>query len=75
MRSPLQYNTLLSDMETTYSVAKVCRENNTCHPLDPGKSLLGVQWFFCSSPRKEGFFTGAQRRVMKGPFHPLCDVP
>lgn len=43
MRSPLQYNTLLSDMETTYSVAKVCRENNTCHPLDPGKSRQGVQ--------------------------------
>ncbi|NXX73935.1 ACE enzyme, partial [Urocolius indicus] len=30
-----EYNTLLSDMETTYSVAKVCRENGTCHPLDP----------------------------------------
>uniref|UniRef100_A0A803XZP4 Angiotensin-converting enzyme n=1 Tax=Meleagris gallopavo TaxID=9103 RepID=A0A803XZP4_MELGA len=31
----MEYNTLLSEMETTYSVAKVCRENNTCHPLDP----------------------------------------
>uniref|UniRef100_A0A803WAA5 Angiotensin-converting enzyme n=1 Tax=Ficedula albicollis TaxID=59894 RepID=A0A803WAA5_FICAL len=30
-----EYNTLLSDMETTYSVAKVCREDKTCHPLDP----------------------------------------
>ncbi|NXR45086.1 ACE enzyme, partial [Hippolais icterina] len=30
-----EYNTLLSDMETTYSVAKVCRENEICHPLDP----------------------------------------
>ncbi|NWS81100.1 ACE enzyme, partial [Toxostoma redivivum] len=30
-----EYNTLLSDMETTYSVAKVCREGGTCHPLDP----------------------------------------
>ncbi|XP_057277957.1 angiotensin-converting enzyme [Pezoporus wallicus] len=30
-----EYNTILSDMETTYSVAKVCRENKTCHPLDP----------------------------------------
>ncbi|XP_009867587.1 PREDICTED: angiotensin-converting enzyme [Apaloderma vittatum] len=30
-----EYNTLLSDMETTYSVAKVCRDNKTCHPLDP----------------------------------------
>uniref|UniRef100_A0A8C3KJA8 Angiotensin-converting enzyme n=1 Tax=Calidris pygmaea TaxID=425635 RepID=A0A8C3KJA8_9CHAR len=30
-----EYNTLLSDMETTYSVAKVCGENNVCVPLDP----------------------------------------
>ncbi|XP_063076692.1 angiotensin-converting enzyme [Engraulis encrasicolus] len=31
-----EYNTLLSKMETTYSVAKVCRPNGgTCHPLDP----------------------------------------
>ncbi|NXD26865.1 ACE enzyme, partial [Spelaeornis formosus] len=30
-----EYNTLLSDMETTYSLAKVCRENKTCYPLDP----------------------------------------
>ncbi|PKU31794.1 angiotensin-converting enzyme [Limosa lapponica baueri] len=30
-----EYNTLLSDMETTYSVAKVCRENKDCLPLDP----------------------------------------
>ncbi|XP_075578934.1 angiotensin-converting enzyme isoform X2 [Pelecanus crispus] len=30
-----EYNTLLSDMETAYSVAKVCKENNVCHPLDP----------------------------------------
>ncbi|NXP26793.1 ACE enzyme, partial [Scytalopus superciliaris] len=30
-----EYNTLLSDMETTYSVAKVCRDDKTCHPLDP----------------------------------------
>ncbi|NXJ81114.1 ACE enzyme, partial [Trogon melanurus] len=30
-----EYNTLLSDMETRYSVAKVCRDNKTCHPLDP----------------------------------------
>ncbi|NWR35416.1 ACE enzyme, partial [Tachuris rubrigastra] len=30
-----EYNTLLSDMETTYSVAKVCRDNKTCLPLDP----------------------------------------
>ncbi|KAL2078213.1 hypothetical protein ACEWY4_025898 [Coilia grayii] len=31
-----EYNTLLSRMETTYSLAKVCRPNGgTCHPLDP----------------------------------------
>lgn len=30
-----EYNNLLSDMETKYSVAEVCRPNKTCHPLDP----------------------------------------
>ncbi|KAM9837051.1 angiotensin-converting enzyme [Aulostomus maculatus] len=30
-----EYNTLLSNMETKYSVAEVCRENKECHPLDP----------------------------------------
>ncbi|XP_065507211.1 angiotensin-converting enzyme isoform X2 [Caloenas nicobarica] len=30
-----EYNSLLSEMETTYSVAKVCRDNEICHPLDP----------------------------------------
>ncbi|XP_076008023.1 angiotensin-converting enzyme [Genypterus blacodes] len=30
-----EYNNLLSDMETKYSVAEVCREGGTCHPLDP----------------------------------------
>uniref|UniRef100_A0A669CV57 Angiotensin-converting enzyme n=1 Tax=Oreochromis niloticus TaxID=8128 RepID=A0A669CV57_ORENI len=30
-----EYNTLLSNMETKYSVAEVCRENNECLPLDP----------------------------------------
>uniref|UniRef100_A0A8C3MXM6 Angiotensin-converting enzyme n=1 Tax=Geospiza parvula TaxID=87175 RepID=A0A8C3MXM6_GEOPR len=35
-----EYNTLLSDMETTYSVAKVCRENKTCHPLDPDLTAI-----------------------------------
>ncbi|XP_072417140.1 angiotensin-converting enzyme isoform X2 [Chiloscyllium punctatum] len=30
-----EYNNVLSEMETTYSVAKVCRTNGTCHPLDP----------------------------------------
>uniref|UniRef100_A0A3P9IDH5 Angiotensin-converting enzyme n=1 Tax=Oryzias latipes TaxID=8090 RepID=A0A3P9IDH5_ORYLA len=29
------YNTLLSNMETKYSVAEVCREDGRCHPLDP----------------------------------------
>ncbi|XP_043911144.1 angiotensin-converting enzyme [Protopterus annectens] len=31
----IEYNTLLSDMETTYSVAKVCKEDSKCLPLDP----------------------------------------
>lgn len=35
---PFQYNTLLSNMETKYSVATVCREDGRCHPLDPGKN-------------------------------------
>uniref|UniRef100_A0A3P9MNP1 Angiotensin-converting enzyme n=1 Tax=Oryzias latipes TaxID=8090 RepID=A0A3P9MNP1_ORYLA len=30
-----EYNTLLSNMETKYSVAEVCREDGRCHPLDP----------------------------------------
>lgn len=30
-----EYNNLLANMETKYSVASVCRENGTCHPLDP----------------------------------------
>ncbi|XP_069012000.1 angiotensin-converting enzyme isoform X2 [Embiotoca jacksoni] len=30
-----EYNNLLSNMETKYSVAEVCRDNGTCHPLDP----------------------------------------
>lgn len=37
--SHFQYNTLLSNMETKYSVAVVCRENKMCHPLDPGKNM------------------------------------
>lgn len=35
---PFQYNTLLSQMETTYSVAKVC-EGDKCYQLDPGKTM------------------------------------
>ncbi|TKS90014.1 Angiotensin-converting enzyme [Collichthys lucidus] len=30
-----EYNNLLSNMETEYSVAQVCRPDKTCHPLDP----------------------------------------
>ncbi|CAK6964092.1 angiotensin-converting enzyme [Scomber scombrus] len=30
-----EYNNLLSNMETKYSVAEVCRDDGTCHPLDP----------------------------------------
>lgn len=33
-----KYNNLLSNMETKYSVAEVCREDGKCHPLDPGKT-------------------------------------
>lgn len=31
----IEYNNLLTDMELTYSVAKVCGANGTCHPLQP----------------------------------------
>lgn len=30
-----EYNNLLASMETTYSVAKVCKDDGTCLPLDP----------------------------------------
>ncbi|XP_035263080.1 angiotensin-converting enzyme-like [Anguilla anguilla] len=30
-----EYNNLLANMETKYSVAEACREDGTCHPLDP----------------------------------------
>ncbi|KAM4692070.1 angiotensin-converting enzyme [Rhinophrynus dorsalis] len=30
-----EINKIMSDMETTYSVAKVCRDDKTCLPLDP----------------------------------------
>ncbi|KAM8890453.1 LOW QUALITY PROTEIN: angiotensin-converting enzyme [Synchiropus picturatus] len=30
-----ELNDILSNMETKYSVAKVCRDNGQCHPLDP----------------------------------------
>ncbi|XP_072926854.1 angiotensin-converting enzyme isoform X1 [Hemitrygon akajei] len=30
-----EYNNILSELQTTYSVAKVCRENGTCYSLDP----------------------------------------
>lgn len=39
MPLPFQYNTLLSNMETKYSVAEVCRDNGACHPLDPGETM------------------------------------
>lgn len=35
---PLQYNQILLDMETTYSIAEVCYSNGTCLPLEPGES-------------------------------------
>lgn len=42
----LQYNQILLDMETTYSVASVCHSNGTCLQLEPGEHLglaLGVR--------------------------------
>lgn len=38
---PLQYNKILLDMETIYSVATVCYTNGTCLRLDPGEGSLG----------------------------------
>ncbi|XP_026206934.1 angiotensin-converting enzyme [Anabas testudineus] len=35
-----EYNTLLSNMETKYSVAEVCRSNGACLPLDPDLQKL-----------------------------------
>ncbi|XP_041029546.1 angiotensin-converting enzyme isoform X1 [Carcharodon carcharias] len=35
-----EYNNVLSEMETTYSIAKVCYANKTCHPLDPDLTAL-----------------------------------
>lgn len=32
-----QYNQILLDMETTYSVASVCHSNGTCLQLEPGE--------------------------------------
>lgn len=43
-------------METTYSVAKVCRENKTCHPLDPGKIQQGVLQGISTGPKGRDFF-------------------
>ncbi|XP_068611055.1 angiotensin-converting enzyme [Brachionichthys hirsutus] len=38
-----EYNTLMSNMESNYSVAEVCRENGTCHPLDPDLQKIMAQ--------------------------------
>lgn len=38
---PLQYNKILLDMETTYSIANICYTNGTCLPLEPGESIPG----------------------------------
>ncbi|XP_034049711.1 angiotensin-converting enzyme [Thalassophryne amazonica] len=38
-----EYNTLLSNMETEYSVAEVCRDDGTCHPLDPDLQKIMAQ--------------------------------
>lgn len=37
----LQYNKILLDMETTYSVASVCHSNGTCLQLEPGERTSG----------------------------------
>lgn len=37
----LQYNKILLDMETTYSVASVCHSNGTCLQLEPGEHTSG----------------------------------
>lgn len=39
----LQYNQILLDMETTYSVASVCHTNGTCLQLDPGEHTWGTR--------------------------------
>uniref|UniRef100_A0AAQ6AE45 Angiotensin-converting enzyme n=1 Tax=Amphiprion ocellaris TaxID=80972 RepID=A0AAQ6AE45_AMPOC len=38
-----EYNNLLSNMETKYSVAEVCRDDGTCHPLDPDLQKIMAQ--------------------------------
>lgn len=37
---PLQYNQILLDMETIYSIADVCYTNGTCLQLEPGEKTL-----------------------------------
>lgn len=39
----LQYNKILLDMETTYSVASVCHTNGTCLQLEPGECTWGTR--------------------------------
>ncbi|EDM06349.1 angiotensin I converting enzyme (peptidyl-dipeptidase A) 1, isoform CRA_b [Rattus norvegicus] len=39
-----EYNQILLDMETTYSVANVCYTNGTCLSLEPGYSDAGDSW-------------------------------
>lgn len=38
---PPQYNQILLDMETAYSVASVCHANSTCLQLEPGECTWG----------------------------------
>lgn len=52
----LQYNQILLDMETTYSVASVCHPNGTCLQLEPGERVWGMRgvagpWRGVSMPR------------------------
>ncbi|KAJ8284556.1 hypothetical protein COCON_G00034060 [Conger conger] len=38
-----EYNNLLANMETNYSVAEACRANGSCHPLDPDLNQIMAQ--------------------------------
>ena len=49
-----QYNQILLDMETTYSVASVCHANGTCLHLEPGERKWGRRrrgWGRLGQPR------------------------
>ncbi|EDL34253.1 angiotensin I converting enzyme (peptidyl-dipeptidase A) 1, isoform CRA_a [Mus musculus] len=39
-----EYNQILLDMETTYSLSNICYTNGTCMPLEPGYTDAGDSW-------------------------------